>query len=210
MAKNHPKESSKQKTPVQEAAAPSTKTPVHTVQMLDGRSVDFAGKRKMLKVIDGDKIRFDFVNGETKVFHLPHDHAHLHRLALHGASQKIGDETSGEEKVEDMVNAVEAMIGRLNSSEDPFARVKGAGDSFSGSSIVIKAIALVRGVSVEKVKEFLEATLKANPGYTRQALYRSFRNPNSEVGKKILELEAESGANFKGPNAEELLAGLGG
>lgn len=197
------------KEEVQEVATEGApKKDVHLVKMSDGREVGFAGKRKMVKTIEGNALRFDFVNGETRLFHLPHDHKHLHRLALHGASQKIGDETAGEEKVEDMLNAVDGMIARLNSDEDPFARVKTAGDSFSGSSIVIRAISLVKGVSVEKVKEFLEQVLKDNPGLSRQALYKSFRDPSSATGKKILELEAEAGAK-SGPKADELLANLG-
>jgi hypothetical protein len=47
------------------------KTPVQTVKMTDGRTVDFPGKRKMQKEsYEGDNgqvsVRLDFVNGGTR------------------------------------------------------------------------------------------------------------------------------------------------
>ena len=50
-----------------------TETQVETVTMTDGRVVDFAGKRKLLKEssvnADGKvQVRLDFRNGETRLF----------------------------------------------------------------------------------------------------------------------------------------------
>lgn len=190
----------------------SKRTPavVETVELSDGRKVDFAGKRKMLKeaVVDGHKasVRFDFRNGETRTFHVPHDM--LAQFAAHGAAQKIGDETAGEEDVDDMVVAVDDMIGRLQNGEWSKPRAS-SGDSFSGASVVIKAICEHTGKSVAEVKAFLDKKLKSTEGLTRRALYASFRNPNSATGKIIARLEQEKTSKTEKVHADDLLAELG-
>ena len=182
---------------------------VETVEMTDGRKVDFAGKRKMQKevVVDGHKVsvRFDFRNGETRTYHVGHDL--MPALAGHGASQKIGDETSGVEDVDDMVVAVDDMIGRLERGEWTKPRAT-SGDSFSGASVVIKAICEVTGKSVPEVKAFLDGKLEANKDLSRRALYASFRNPNSATGKVIARLEAEKVQKKETVHADDLLAEL--
>ena len=75
-----------------------TETQVETVTMTDGRVVDFAGKRKLLKEssvsADGKvQVRLDFRNGETRLFTLPD--SLLTKFAAHGAEQKLGDEIAG-------------------------------------------------------------------------------------------------------------------
>lgn len=193
-----------------EATSPiKAKTEVESVQMSDGRTVAFAGKRKMVKTVSEDykSVRFDFRNGETREFTIPHGEI-AHKLAAHGAAQKIGDETAGVEDLGDMVIAVEAMIDRLHNGE--WGATRQAGDSFSGASIVIKAVCEVTGKSVEDVKAFIEKKLASTEGLTRAALYQSFRNPASKTGQVIARLEAEK-ALRKGTaaNADELLSELG-
>ena len=64
--------------------------------------------------------------------------------------------------------------------------------------MVIKGLMEASGQTIEKVKAFLQgkldtATAKGEK-LSRQDLYNSFRNPNSEVGKIIERLEREERA----------------
>ena len=168
---------------------------VTLVEMEDGRKVEFAGKRQMLKETSTEhgkaSVRFDFRNGKTRTYHVPHDD--LLRHAAHGASQKIGDETSGVKDVDDMVVAVDEMISRLSKGEWKAQRVS-TGNSFAGASVVIQAIMEVTGKSAEDVKKYLEGKLASNPTLTRPALYASFRVPTSKTGVVITRIEAEKAA----------------
>lgn len=200
--------------PVAVATAAKPKAVVEKVKMTDGREVDFAGKRKMLKtvVIDREKntvsVRFDFRNGETRSFQVPST------LALdcagHGASQKIGDETAGEDDIDDMVIAVDAIIHRLLAGD--WSAEREAGDGFSGASVVIKAIVEVSGKSVDDVKAFLDKKLaddKSRGGkLTRAALYASFRNPTSKTGQVIERLEREKKSKNNAVDADALMTEL--
>ena len=183
------------------------------VTMADGRSVEFAGKRKMLKdtTVDGTSVsvRFDFRNGETRTFTVPENL--LGQFAAHGASQKIGDETAGVADLDDMVVAVEEIIARLVNGE--WSATRAEGDGFSGASVVIKAIAEVTGKSVDTVKAFLQAKLDAAAAkgekLSRQELYKSFRAVGSKTGAVILRLEANKANKASKVNADDLLGELG-
>lgn len=185
---------------------------VQVVEMSDGRKVEFAGKRKLLKeVLVGESavaVRFDFRNGETRKWDVPQNL--LLQCAGHGASQKIGDETAGEEDVDDMVIAVDDIIKRLDGGEWTMRRA--AGDSFSGASVVIKAICEASGKTVEDVKNFLQRKLDEaktrGESLSRAALYASFRNPNSKVGQIIERLEREKKVKGAAVNADEYLSEL--
>lgn len=183
---------------------------VNSVTMTDGRVVDFVGKRKLLKTINTSggeaSVRFDFVNGETRTFVVPQ--SLLIQFAAHGASQKIGDETAGEDDVDDALLAVDNIVERLSRGE--WGRERAAGDGFSGASVVIKALCQVTGKSVADVKAFLEKKLAATPGLTRNKLYVSFRNPTTEVGQRIAALEAEKNAKAAGVDTADYLAELSG
>jgi hypothetical protein len=178
--------------------APKAKptNPVELISMDDGRKVEFSGKRKMIKTVDCEPgkqaaVRFDFRNGESRIFKIPHDL--LHQLAAHGASQKIGDEAAGEEDVEDMLMAVDNIMERLNRGEWKAAR-ESSGDGYKGGSVVVRAIAEVTGKTKAAVQKFLDDKLAAyeaqGQNVSRQALYKSFRRPDTEIGRKIAELEA--------------------
>ena len=93
---------------------------ITTVTMLDGRIVDFPGKRKLQKsyTIDEDGtvvVKLDFINGETRIFTIPPEL--LHRFAAHGAEQKLGDAIAGLDNIDDGVEAVDALMDRLNAGE---------------------------------------------------------------------------------------------
>lgn len=195
-------------------ASKRTKAEVETVRMGDGRDVAFSGKRRMNKdivTIDGQAaVRFDFRNGESRTFQVSGSGL-LVQLACHGAAQKIGDECAGEEDVDDMVVAVDEMIARLNNGEWKAARAT-SGDSFSGASIVIRAICEATGKSLADVKAFLQKKLDqaeaAGQKLTRRALYDSFRNPASKTGQIIERLEREKRTKTA-VDANDLLSELG-
>lgn len=192
---------------------------VTVVEMTDGRSVEFVGKKRMDKevIIDGNEVsvRFDFKNGQTRTILAGTLDPSIQLQAIgHGLSQKIGDETAGEEDVDDMVVAVDSIIDRLGNGSWTAPRAAGSGDSFSGASIVIKALAEVTGKSAEDIKAFLQAKLDkaaaAGEKLTRAALYASFRVPGTKTAPVIERLEAEKRAKAGGAvNADDLLTELG-
>ena len=188
-----------------------TETVREAVELTDGRTVEFAGKRKLRKevIIEGGavSVRFDFRNGETRTFTVPE--SLLLDCAGHGASQKIGDDVAGVDDIDDMVVGIDAMIARLNAGS--WSAERAEGDGFSGASVVIKAIAEVTGKSIDAVKTFLQSKLDqaAAKGekLTRQALYKSFRNPASKTGQVIQRLELEK-TSKSSVNSDDLLGEL--
>lgn len=197
---------------VQEKSATSKKErDVEVVKMSDGRDVEFVGKRKMNKYwvnLEGGAVgvRFDLRNGFTRTFMVT-DNALLTSLALHGASQKIGDEASGEEDVDDIQVAITTIMDRLEAGEWGKPR-SSSGESFSGSGVVIKALCEVTGQSLDYIKDYLEKRLKGDTKLTRRDLYASFRNPNSATGKVIARLEAEKRAKSSKVDVDAELAAL--
>lgn len=199
-------------TEVAETKAVKAKPEVLTVQMEDGRSVDFVGKRKMLKevIIEGGQVsvRFDFRNGATRTYVVK---AILKdRMAGHGASQKVGDEPAGVDDVDDMVIAVDDIIKRLDDGE--WTATRASGDGFSGASVVIRAIGEVTGKSAEEVKAFLQGKLDAakqrGEKLSRAELYASFRNPATKTGVVIERLERDKKTKESKVNADDLLSEL--
>lgn len=184
-----------------EAVATKAKSKeVETVTMSDGRQVDFVGKRKLLKesIIDGNSVavRLDFRNGETRMFNLPSEL--LYRFAAHGAEQKLGDETAGEEDVDDMVLAVDDLIERLNKGEWSMKR---EGGGMAGTSVLLRALMELSGKTVEQVKEFLKPLSQADKLALR----------NSPKVKPIVDrLEAEKVSKASKVDTNALLAGLEG
>lgn len=199
-------------------AAKGTKTEYEAVKMADGREVQFAGKRKLDKTVSVDteknevSVRFDLRNGQTITISSDDLNDMTKLLALgHGLSQKCGDEVAGVQKVEDMYLGIEEMIGRLKEGEWRAAAT--AGDSFSGASIVIKAIAEVTGKTADWIKGFLTKKLEAAKAkgekLTRADLYASFRDPNSDTGKVIQRLEQEERSKETKVKASDLLGEIG-
>jgi hypothetical protein len=124
------------------------------VQMEDGRIVEFTAKQKLIKSteVDGSfgAVQFDFRNGKT-IKYIPAK-AMLLQLAVHGASQKIGDECSGLEEVDDCVLAVENMIARLDKGEWSKERTT---SGMAGTSVLTRALVESSGKPVETIKAFL-------------------------------------------------------
>jgi hypothetical protein len=158
------------------AAAKKAKTEVKKVVMADGREVEFAGKRRLLKTAEISEdgfdvtIRLDFVNGETRSLTLAANKPLFAKFAAHGMLQKLGDEVAGLDDVEDMVIAEEELIARLEAGEWGAERTKGEGNALAGLSVLAKALVQVSGKTAEQVRAYLKTknnseklALRANP-----------------------------------------------
>lgn len=187
------------KAPATETAAPKEES----VQMTDGRIVEFSGKRKILKSStikeDGTVVvRLDFRNGQTRDFTIPT--VLLLKFAAHGAEQKLGDEAAGIESVDDSVFAIDALISNLNEGKWGVERDK---SGFAGMSILAKALAEVSGKTAEQVRDYLTSKTPAEKAALR----------NTEKLKPVIQrLEAEKAAKATGANkidAGALLEELG-
>lgn len=161
-----------------------------TVKMEDGRDVVFVGKKKIDKTVSIDQatnsvsVRMDFRNGKTLTWTVTPDL--LLKCAGHGASQKLGDETAGEEDLDDAVLAVEGLIERLDKGEWAEKR-----EGMSGTSILCRALMQLKS----KPKEVIMAFLKDKTAAQKLAL----RN-NEQLKPIIVALEAEKAQ--KGPKVD--------
>lgn len=179
----------------------SAKASAEVVKMTDGREVEFAGKRKLLKesVFNEDGtlqgIRLDFRNGETRFFSIPQ--TLFYRFAAHGAEQKLGDETAGIDDVDDQVLEVDELINRLNAGD---WNVKREGGGMAGTSILLKALVEFSGKTVDQIKEFLKAKTQAEK--------LALRN-HPQVKTIIDRIESEKLAKSAKVDTGALLASLG-
>lgn len=174
----------------EEVKAPKAKAEVTLVKMDDGREVGFAGKRRMIKTSDitpeGVTTRFDFVNGETRSITITPEDPLALKLIGHGLQQKVGDETAGDESVDDMILHVDAILERLAKGEWGAER-SGTSDGFSGASVVVRAIMEASGKDQAFVKAFLEKKLEQGKadGLTRQKLYAAYKRPGTKTAEII-------------------------
>lgn len=132
---------------------------INTVTMLDGRKVDFAGAKRLIKTsIEADgklQVRLDFVNGESRLFTLRPDM--LAKFALHGAEQKLGDEISGTKDIDDAVEEIDSLMQRLDAGEWLAERASGGG-GMAGASVLARALVEATGQPITVVRTHL-ATL---------------------------------------------------
>lgn len=149
------------------------KTEVTQVQLTDGRTVEFAGKRKMLKntLIDGNQVvlRVDFRNGETRTYNIPQD-MNL-QFAGHGAEQKYGDEAAGLEDIDDIILAMDELDVRIQKGE---WSVRREGTGLAGASVLLQAL-IQHSVNQgkPKTKEEVKAFLGTKSMAEKQALRQS-------------------------------------
>jgi hypothetical protein len=207
-----------EETAVETKAAKKPATVYTDIAMADGRTVSFPGDQKIKKSVlfaDGKPVgvQFDYRSGETRTLHLGElDEATAVYAACHGLLQKIGDASAGVKEIEDITLAHDEVAARLRKGE--WAVEREAGDSTAGASIVIKAIMEATGKDMAAVKAFLDGKIEAAKAkgekLTRQALYASFRNPTSQVGKIIRRLEEEKAAKSSAVDADALLAEMNG
>lgn len=196
-------------TPAGVGSTPKSKVEPEKVTMEDGRVVEFAGKRKLLKevliqgVTEGYEgpaaVRFDFRNGKTRTYQL-HEKL-IWQFAAHGASQKIGDETAGEDDIDDMVLAVDDIIERL-SGESPEWTAKREGGGFGGVSILMRALMEHSGKDEATVKAFLKPKSHAEKMALRA------HGPIAAIVKRLEDEKAAKAAGAAKVNAGELLATL--
>lgn len=176
-------------------------TTVETVSMSDGRLVDFAGKRKLLKesliTADGKvQVRLDFRNGETRLFTIPD--AMLAKFAAHGAEQKLGDEIAGLDDVGDAVLAIDELIDRLYNGE---WGVKREANGMAGTSTLLKALVEHTGKTVEQIKTFLAGKTHAEKVALRN---------NAKIKPIVERIEAEKAAKKTNVDTDALLGELAG
>lgn len=210
-----------------EAESGKSKTEYTAVQMTDGRTVQFAGKRKVMKetVIDESKIeqdgdvlqlqpgavcvRMDFRNGETRLIPLPL--GLVARFAGHGGEQKFGDELASPAdkplSEDDMVIATDDLNSQIQKGDWGKARAAGGG-GVSGASIVVQAIMEATGRDLATVKAYLQRKLDADKDLTRRALYDSFRVATTKTGMIIKRLEEAKLAKTAKVDADAELAGI--
>lgn len=176
-----------------------TETQVVTVTMTDGRVVDFAGKRKLLKdsSVNADgkvQVRLDFRNGETRLFTLPDNL--LPKFAAHGAEQKLGDEIAGLDDVEDCVLAVDELIDRLYNGE---WSIKREANGMAGTSVLVRALVEHTGKTVEQIKQFLSGK--------SQAEKVALRN-NPKIKPIVERIEAEKASKKANVDTDAMLGEL--
>jgi hypothetical protein len=181
----------------EQATAPASKRErtVTPVEMSDGRTVEFVGKRKLNKDFsiseDGFDltVTLDFISGDTRKFEISANSPMFARLAAHGALQKLGDEVAGLEDPEDQVIAIEELIERLNKGEWGAERKRGEGNPTAGLSVLAKALVQTSGKSPEAVREFLKSKTNAQKLAMRD---------NPMIKPIIAELEAKKKQKPKG------------
>lgn len=186
------------------AETKTAKTVYESVKMDDDRVVEFPGKRRVLKsvVIEDNvaKVRFDFRNGETRIFSVPTDL--LLQFAAHGASQKLGDCFAGVKELDDAIQTYDETAHRL--SEGKWTE-ESTGGTNAGSSILQKALMEVTGKSAEDIRAFLASKTPKE----KMAL-----RGNPKIKPTVDRLEAEKAARQVGKakdqvDTSEMLGALG-
>ena len=207
-------------------ATTKSKTEYTEVTLTDGRVVQFAGKRKVLKetIVDKSKIevadgvvqfsegaislRIDFRNGETRTLPLP---------------VSLASSASDPMSEDDMVLAIDDLYTTIAKGEWSRTR-EGGGGGVAGASIVLRAIMEINNVGrpengkpvldIAAVKTYINGLLEkeaAKPEAERlgrRDFYKAFRNPATALGKRIKELEDAKAAKSVKVDGEVALAGL--
>lgn len=206
-----------------------SKTEYTPVVMTDGRTVQFAGKRKVIKetLVDEARIevdeasglvqmqsgavsiRMDFRNGETRTYVLPL--SLLAQFAGHGAEQKYGDElaspASNPMSEDDMVIATDDLDAQIQKGEWGKGRASGGG-GVSGASLVVQAIMEATGKDLATVKAYLQKKIDSDENLTRRALYDSFRVAGTKTGVIIKRMEDAKLAKNAKVDADAELEGI--
>ena len=177
----------------------ANETTYEAVKMSDGRLVDFPGKRQLIKTArtqeNGDlQVVLDFRNGESRTFTIPP--AMVAQFALHGAEQKLGDETAGLKEIDDAVMAVDELIDRLYNGE---WGVKRESSGMAGTSVLARALVEVTGKTIEQIKAFLKSKSHAEKVALRA---------NPKVKAVVDRLEADKVAKAGKVDTDSLLAEL--
>lgn len=174
-----------------EAQKTAKKTEYTDVAMDDGTTVKFPGKRKLLKssTVSKDgftlKTRFDFRNGEVRVFTIEANNDLFSKFAAHGVEQKIGDEIAGLDDIEDMILAVDTIMERLEAGE---WAAKRESSGLAGTSVLARALIQSTGKTAAVIKEFLKGKTNAEKLALRQ---------NPKIAPIVAEIEAKKNKKEK-------------
>ena len=160
-----------------------------TVKMDDGRTVDFPGKRRLQKesIINADgsiQVRLDFLNGESRLFTMPQ--SLISKFAAHGAEQKLGDEVSGLDDIEDAILAIDELMDRLH---DGVWGVTRESSGLAGTSVLARAMVELTGKTADEIKAFLKTKTQAEKVALRS---------NAKLAPIVQRLEANKNTK-KGP-----------
>jgi hypothetical protein len=180
-------------------------------------------------------VRLDYANGETRLVEIPGGAVvlemlgefelsdaekakvyHLFKAAAHGYEQKLGDEMAYQPKkdepeptLEDKIEWVDELIGRLKGLEWTVAR-EGGGGGLAGASTLIEALAALSGKTKEEMRDFLKTAGKDADGkpapLSREERAAIRRVP--AIKAKIEEIEAAQ-AKAKGVDVTGALGTLG-
>lgn len=196
-----------------EAGNKKKEKPKISVQMEDGRTVEFPEDTKAKKAwvyaqgnvaggaITDDKeskvgenmvsngkpigVRWDFSNGKTRTVLVSEVAALSAEFTCHGISQKGGDEYASEKDVDDAVLAFDDLMDRIKKGEWSERR---EGGGFGGASVLAKALQEVFKLEQEAVREYLRGLKPAEKMALRQA---------PELKPTIERLEAEKAQGAK-------------
>lgn len=127
------------------------------ITMSDGRTVGFNKKQRLVRNSTADNdgavtTVLDFVNGETRTFVVAPSAPNYSRFVAAGIESKIGDQIGGEKDIDDAVASVDSLLDRLNANEWYVGRAPG---SFSGASVLAKALIEASGKTGEEIKNYL-------------------------------------------------------
>lgn len=174
-------------------------TTYETIRMTDGRTVDFPGKRQLIKTSRDNagslEVTLDFRNGETRLFTIPA--AMVAQFALHGAEQKLGDEIAGVKDIDDAVLGVDELIDRLYNGE---WGIKREASGIAGTSVLVRAMVEATGKSVEQIKTWLKSKSHAE----KMALRTS-----AKIKPIVDRIEAEKASRAAKVDTDAMLAELG-
>lgn len=196
-------------------------------------------KTSLISGVDGytgtTAVRLDYANGETRLVVIPGadtvvemmaememspaDLARvqfLFKAATHGMEQKLGDEMAYQPKkdepeptLEDKIEWVDELAGRLASLEWTVAR-EGGGGGLAGASTLIQALCELSGKTKDEIRDFLKTAGKDADGkpapLSREERAAIRRSP--AVKAKIDEIEAAQ-AKAKGIDVTSNLGSLG-
>lgn len=190
-----------------------------TVEMSDGRKVEFKGKQKMLKsdvFKDGHYVgtRFDFrfeisdaYPENTLMFHRPSEHAVVTVgdetrnargcLEAMGSRQKFGDAAAGEKDVEDMFEEVKDTIDGFNAGKWSERR---EASGLAGTSVLLRALVIASGG--KRTATDARDYLKQFDAKTKLALRR-----DKTLAPIIEQLEADKAAKAAKVDTGKLLEG---
>lgn len=180
------------------------------ISMTDGTVQEFSPKKKLIKEVTVSdqgtvKVKLYFRNGEVREFLATVEEATYYKAAAHGYSQKLGDECAGLDNVDDMVQAIDELLVRLEKGDWSSKR---EGGSAAGGSILARALVELTKKAEEtdeqareRVKNFL-----ANKTQAEKIALRG----NDRLKPIVERLEAEKAAKSgKGIDADALLDQLG-